>query len=144
MAKALNANRRRPVEDELQQADAEILAHLRNAGEQASPVCLEAAQGRDRRGDAARVPAIGRVEGPLVLLHRLRDRRRRDDGANRRQPAARRFRHAQQVGVDVGVLAREQAAGPAEPARDFIRKVVRNTGRTVPLLSLFSVRIGLR
>jgi hypothetical protein len=55
---ALDANRRRAVELELQQADAEILAHLRNAGEQLPPVRLEAAQGRDRRGDAARVPTV--------------------------------------------------------------------------------------
>jgi hypothetical protein len=55
---ALDANRRRAVEVELQQADAEILAHLGNAGEQPGPVRLEIAQGRDCRSHAAwvRIP----------------------------------------------------------------------------------------
>ena len=93
---------------------------FRHAGEQARPVRLEVVQGRDRRGDAARVPAVGRVKGPVVLLHRCRDRRRRDHRPNRRQPPAHRFGHAQHVRIEVEVLAREQAAGPAESARDFI------------------------
>ena len=59
----MDANRRRPVELELQQADAEILAHLRHAREQLPPVRLEAAQRRNCRSDAARVPPVGRDVG---------------------------------------------------------------------------------
>src|SRR4029079_19758669 len=43
-----------------------------------------------------------------------------DHRANRRQPAAHRFRDAQHVRVEVKVLAGEQPTGPAESARDFI------------------------
>ena len=117
---ALDANRRRAVELELKQADAEILAHLRHAGEQPRPVPLKIAQGCDRRSDAAWVPAVGRVKGPAVLLHRRRDRRGCDHRANRRQSAAHRFRDTQHVGVQVEVLAREQPTSPAETAGDFI------------------------
>ena len=45
IARPLDANRRRAVELELQQADAEVLAHLRDTGEQPRPVRLEIAQG---------------------------------------------------------------------------------------------------
>ena len=69
---------------------------------------------------SSRVPAVGRVKGPVVLLHRLCDRRGRDHRANRREPAALCFRDTQQVGVEVEVLAREQASGAAEFARDLI------------------------
>src|SRR6187399_1632873 len=53
----------------------------------------------------------------------LRPRRVAIAAATRRgcQPTAHRFRDAQHVGIEVEVLAREQAAGPAETARDFIR-----------------------
>src|SRR5688572_27498775 len=47
-------------------------------------------------------------------------RRGCDHRANRRQPAAHRFRDAQHVGVKVEVLACEQPTSPAESARDFI------------------------
>jgi hypothetical protein len=66
---ALDAKRRRSFEVELQQADAELFAHLRDPREQARPVRLQAAQGRKRRVDAAGVPAVRRVEGAVVLLH---------------------------------------------------------------------------
>src|SRR5205814_10254057 len=57
---------------------------------------------------------------PAFRAKRRGNRRRRDDGANRRQTAAHRFRNAQDVRVEVEVLAREQAAGTAESAGDFI------------------------
>ena len=44
--------------------------------------------------------------------------------ANRRQPATHRFRDAEHVRLEVEVLAREQAARPAESARDFIGAVI--------------------
>src|SRR6185436_4273222 len=70
--------------------------------------------------DAARMPAVSRVKGPVIFFHRLRDSRRRDHRANRRQPPAHRFRDTQHVRVEVEVLAREQAAGATESAGHFI------------------------
>jgi hypothetical protein len=91
---ALDANRCRSIELELQQADAEILAHLCNAGQQPQSVRLETAQSGDRRGDAARVPAVGRVKGPLLLLHRRRDRRSCDNARQHRWEGGRPTQNA--------------------------------------------------
>ena len=66
--KALNANRRRPFELELQEADAEILAHFCHAGEQhyTWPEIVEQAA-RDTRLRAGDVLGSGTLTGGCLL-----------------------------------------------------------------------------
>ena len=73
----------------------------------------------DRHIDAARMPAVGRVEA-AVFFHRLRDRRGHQCRSHAAEAAGDRFRHAHDVRTKIEMLAREKLAGAAEAGRHFV------------------------
>jgi len=79
----------------------------------------QVAQVGQRDGHRARMPAIGRIEAE-VFLDRLRYFGRSDHGAQAAVAAGDGLGHAQDVGLQVEVLAGEELPGSAKPRGDFV------------------------
>ena len=73
----------------------------------------EVTQGGDGEGDAARMPAIGRVEAAF-LLHRSRDWCGHQGCAHSAKATGDCFRHAHDVRLQIEVFAREEFSGTAK------------------------------
>ena len=110
--KTLDTNCGSPLELELQYANAEIIAHLRHAGEQARPVPLQVGRSQSPR---RRCPGASRRSSKRSRCAPPSTGRSASSRSSRRSAPARRSSR-----VEVEVLAREQTAGRAESARDFI------------------------